>query len=187
MNCFLEQPYRPFLDPASSHFLGLFTQRAALLAAEEQGTGSSGLDGVAPTPAGQVAVRPPAAAPNIVDEFTPISYNYAFFHLIFALASMYIAMLMTGWGSQVGIVGPHMMPKGRDEMSLPTIVHPSSTWSPHGLSADKPKYPLFIPQAQDQDRIDIGWASVWVKTAAQWVTSILYCWTLVAPAIFPGE
>ena len=71
------------------------------MAAEEQGTGSSGLDGVVPPPSGQTASRPPAAAPNIVDEFTPISYNYAFFHLIFALASMYIAMLMTGWGSQV--------------------------------------------------------------------------------------
>lgn len=29
----------------------------------------------------------------------PVSYNYSMFHLIFALASMYIAMLMTGWGS----------------------------------------------------------------------------------------
>ena len=29
----------------------------------------------------------------------PVSYNYSFFHFIFALASMYTAMLMTGWGS----------------------------------------------------------------------------------------
>ena len=28
-----------------------------------------------------------------------MTYNYAFFHLVFALASMYIAMLMTGWGT----------------------------------------------------------------------------------------
>ena len=26
----------------------------------------------------------------------PVTYNYSFFHLIFALASTYIAMLMTG-------------------------------------------------------------------------------------------
>ena len=50
-------------------------------------------------------------------------------------------------------------------------------------------HPLLSPplQAQDQDRIDVGWASVWVKSAAQWVTSILYCWTLIAPALFPGS
>lgn len=33
-----------------------------------------------------------------LDEFKPVSYNYSFFHLVFALASAYIAMLLTGWG-----------------------------------------------------------------------------------------
>ena len=33
------------------------------------------------------------------EEDVPVTYNYSFFHLVFALASMYIAMLMTGWGS----------------------------------------------------------------------------------------
>lgn len=28
----------------------------------------------------------------------PVTYVYSFFHLIFALASMYSAMLLTGWG-----------------------------------------------------------------------------------------
>ncbi|XP_068659641.1 uncharacterized protein [Aristolochia californica] len=32
-------------------------------------------------------------------EGKPVSYNYTFFHLIFALASMYSAMLLTGWSS----------------------------------------------------------------------------------------
>ncbi|KAG2536942.1 probable serine incorporator isoform X1 [Panicum virgatum] len=31
----------------------------------------------------------------------PVSYSYTFFHLIFALASMYSAMLLTGWTSAV--------------------------------------------------------------------------------------
>ena len=74
----------------------LSLQRTALLI--EEGT-SSGLDGV---PEGQSATREaPAGSSRAIDEFVPVTYNYSFFHLIFALASMYIAMLMTGWGSQV--------------------------------------------------------------------------------------
>jgi hypothetical protein len=30
-------------------------------------------------------------------EARPVSYSYTFFHLIFALASMYSAMLLSGW------------------------------------------------------------------------------------------
>eukprot|EP01018_Ginkgo_biloba_P025609 Gb_06575 [translate_table: standard] len=33
------------------------------------------------------------------DEPRPVTYSYTFFHLIFALASMYSAMLLTGWTS----------------------------------------------------------------------------------------
>eukprot|EP00873_Tetraselmis_striata_P044677 jgi/Tetstr1/464941/TSEL_009675.t1 len=33
-----------------------------------------------------------------MDEFEPVSYNYSFFHFIFSLASMYLGMLLTGWG-----------------------------------------------------------------------------------------
>ncbi|MED6218121.1 hypothetical protein PIB30_024001 [Stylosanthes scabra] len=35
----------------------------------------------------------------------PITYSYAFFHLIFSLASMYSAMLLTGWSTSVGETG----------------------------------------------------------------------------------
>ncbi|KAJ9189850.1 hypothetical protein P3X46_001102 [Hevea brasiliensis] len=32
----------------------------------------------------------------------PVTYSYAFFHIIFSLASMYSAMLLTGWSTSVG-------------------------------------------------------------------------------------
>jgi hypothetical protein len=38
---------------------------------------------------------------------------------------------------------------------------------------------------QEKDRVDVGWTSVWVKTGAEWVTALLYSWTLVAPVLFP--
>lgn len=82
-----------------------------------------------------------AGAKAAIDDYQPVTYNYSFFHLIFALASMYIAMLMTGWGAV----------------------------------------------EQEKDRLDVGWTSVWVKTAAEWVTALLYTWTLIAPALLPDR
>jgi len=32
----------------------------------------------------------------------PVTYSYSFFHLIFSLASMYSAMLLTGWSTSIG-------------------------------------------------------------------------------------
>lgn len=117
-------------------------ERTSLLDQESQLT-SAGLDGAPPVDQG--VSRQPAEAPKApsssLDDFKPVSYNYSFFHLIFALASMYISMLMTGWGSQV----------------------------------------------QDKERLDQGWASVWVKIVAQWFTATLYLWTLVAPVLFPDR
>jgi hypothetical protein len=67
------------------------SERAALLAEEGDHLTSAGLDGV---PAGQSVTRAvdksksTGGGASAMDEFKPISYNYAFFHLIFALASM---------------------------------------------------------------------------------------------------
>ena len=38
-------------------------------------------------------------AGSALSDFEPVTYNYSWFHMVFALASMYIAMLMTGWGA----------------------------------------------------------------------------------------
>ena len=68
---------------------------------------SAGLDG-GPVPGAQAMERggaggSGAAAPGAaLAEFEPPSYSYAQFHGIFALASLYVAMLMSGWGSEAG-------------------------------------------------------------------------------------
>ena len=38
-----------------------------------------------------------------------------------------------------------------------------------------------------KDMIDVGWTSVYVKTAAQWVAAALYIWTLIAPILLPDR
>eukprot|EP00891_Asterochloris_glomerata_P004139 jgi/Astpho2/4139/Aster-01281 len=65
---------------------------------EEEGLTSAGLDG---EPQDQRMSRQGTAERDekAMDEFEEVTYNYSFFHFIFALASMYIAMLMTGWGT----------------------------------------------------------------------------------------
>ncbi|CAK7332995.1 unnamed protein product [Dovyalis caffra] len=74
-------------------------------------------------------------------EAQPVSYSYTFFHLIFALASMYSAMLLSGW---------------------------TDTSEASGL-------------------IDVGWTSVWVRICTEWITGLLYVWTLLAPLFFPDR
>lgn len=102
----------------------------------------AGAQSAAEAPAQASANRDSSAgAKAAIEDYQPITYNYSFFHLIFALASMYIAMLMTGWGAV----------------------------------------------EQEKDRLDVGWTSVWVKTAAEWVTALLYTWTLIAPALLPDR
>lgn len=108
---------------------------------------SAGLDGVPPQSAegmdrgsGANASRPGAPG-GAMAEFVPVTYSYPQFYLVFALASMYLAMLMTGWGTG----------------------------------------------AELKDQIDVGWTSVWVKAVSQWAAAGLYCWTLVAPALFPDR
>lgn len=74
-------------------------------------------------------------------EARPVSYSYTFFHLIFALASMYSGMLLSGWTSS----------------------------------------------SESSDLIDVGWTSVWVRICTEWVTALLYIWSLVAPLICPDR
>ncbi|KAF2311075.1 hypothetical protein GH714_019384 [Hevea brasiliensis] len=71
----------------------------------------------------------------------PVSYSYTFFHLIFALASMYSAMLLSGW----------------------------------------------TDSSESSDLIDTGWTSVWVRICTEWVTAVLYVWTLLAPLLLPDR
>ena len=52
-----------------------------------------------PNPSDMPIVHVAAYTATTAEEDVPVTYNYSFFHLVFALASMYIAMLMTGWGA----------------------------------------------------------------------------------------
>jgi len=40
---------------------------------------------------------PPPKVDNDEDEDSPVPYNYSFFHVTFALAAMYLGMVLTNW------------------------------------------------------------------------------------------
>jgi hypothetical protein len=40
---------------------------------------------------------------------------------------------------------------------------------------------------QEKDRIDVGWTSVFIKIGSEWLTGLLYCRVLIAPALFPDR
>lgn len=180
---------------------------------QEEGT-SAGLDG--PPPPGMSRLARTAdeaeAASKAAEEMTPVTYNYSFFHLIFALASMYLAMLMTGApGSDANpaLVLPSVAScrckhwlLSVSELALqfplctaevPCVssalpVEPGAS----GTSCDKECDLLGVAAgwgtgAEEKDLIDVGWFSVWVKFVTQWVTAATYCWMLVAPSLYPDR
>jgi hypothetical protein len=139
------------------------------------------------------------------------------FYLVFALASMYIAMLMTGWGSQAGEAKVGPVPDRRRLLCAAAVVEGSRASCrvdsprsmPHPvtvalctvwlaiLRASPPLLALIfllltltlfaLSPSLPQYLINVGWTSVWVKVVSQWVTVGLYCWTLVAPVLFPDR
>lgn len=68
-----------------------------MLGVQDGGT-SAGLDGEPGMTRTARTADEVEKASRLAEEMTPVTYNYSFFHFVFALASMYLAMLMTGEG-----------------------------------------------------------------------------------------
>jgi len=43
------------------------------------------------------------------------------------------------------------------------------------------------PAAAQNQKYNLGYASAWLQMSANWVCSLLYMWTLVAPKLFPNR
>ena len=176
---------------------------------QDEGT-SAGLDGP-PAPGMSRAARTAdeaEAASKAAEDMTPVTYNYSFFHFIFALASMYLAMLMTGgacsdhttthtsWSSPVTLTGVSLLVMHPCRASCCKV--PSLSQCRQGklsrvgymLSAQtQGMFPVtgWGTGAEEKDLIDVGWFSVWVKFITQWVTAGTYCWMLAAPTLYPDR
>ncbi|KAJ6945428.1 hypothetical protein NC651_000467 [Populus alba x Populus x berolinensis] len=75
----------------------------------------------------------------------PVTYSYTFFHIIFSLASMYSAMLLTGWSTSVGESGKLV------DVGWPSVwVRILTGWATAGLYIWSLVAPILFP---DRDSI----------------------------------
>ncbi|VAI50592.1 unnamed protein product [Triticum turgidum subsp. durum] len=73
----------------------------------------------------------------------PVTYSYSFFHLIFSLASMYSAMLLTGWSTSVGESGKLV------DVGWPSVwVRIATQWATAGLFIWSLVAPLLFPDRE---------------------------------------
>ncbi|KAG8490067.1 hypothetical protein CXB51_015918 [Gossypium anomalum] len=73
----------------------------------------------------------------------PVSYSYAFFHIIFSLASMYSAMLLTGWSTSVGERGKLV------DVGWPSVwVRIITGWATAGLYIWSLVAPILFPERE---------------------------------------
>ncbi|XP_021829377.1 probable serine incorporator [Prunus avium] len=73
----------------------------------------------------------------------PVSYSYSFFHIIFSLASMYSAMLLTGWTTSVGESGKLV------DVGWPSVwVRIVTSWATAGLFIWSLLAPILFPERE---------------------------------------
>ncbi|GJM87219.1 hypothetical protein PR202_ga03153 [Eleusine coracana subsp. coracana] len=73
----------------------------------------------------------------------PVTYSYSFFHLIFSLASMYSAMLLTGWSTSVGESGKLV------DVGWPSVwVRIATQWATAGLFIWSLVAPILFPDRE---------------------------------------
>lgn len=81
-----------------------------------------------------------------------------YFHVVMAAGALYMAMLLTNWGTGSVQDETGTSPSSSGSGST-VVVHSSST----------------------------GLAQMWVKIVSQWVAIVIYVWTLIAPRCFPDR
>jgi hypothetical protein len=88
-----------------------------------------------------------------------LAYRPDMFHLVYALAAMYLAMLFTNWEVASFVIAADFGASGAADFG----------------GASGASLAAF--------QFGGGWASVWVKMATKWFCEALYLWTVLAPLV----
>ena len=95
------------------------------------------------------------------DERGGTKYNYSWFHVIFAIAAMYVAGLLTDWYVSTGSAWPYTY----DRAIISTSPVPGSSHE---------------PSASDEPDVYIGRSetTMWMRILSGWICYALYSWSL---------
>lgn len=104
------------------------------------------------------------------DERAGTKYNYSWFHIIFALAAMYVAGLLTDWAV----------------ISTSPVAHPAPDTATSPADFD---FGSFGNGKRAEPDVYIGRseATMWMRVVSSWVCYALYTWSLLAPVIMPDR
>jgi hypothetical protein len=99
-----------------------------------------------------------------------LAYRPDMFHLVYALAAMYLAMLFTNWEVAAAVV------KADEEHGVAVAAGGGAGGAAGGNDASAAALAAAF-------QFGGGWASVWVKMATKWFCEALYLWTVLAPCL----
>ncbi|GAA5876336.1 hypothetical protein JCM8547_008887 [Rhodosporidiobolus lusitaniae] len=115
---------------------------------------------------------PGGATPVNDDERSGTRYNYSWFHVIFVLATMYTASLLTNWST------------------VQPVSHSStSSFLLSSLSSSASSLVSTVMDDGGATPVRIGRSHVafWMRIVSSWVCLALYAWSLVAPVVAPDR
>ncbi|WWC65808.1 uncharacterized protein I303_108430 [Kwoniella dejecticola CBS 10117] len=92
------------------------------------------------------------------DERGGTKYNYSWFHIIFVMAAMYVAGLLTDWAI----------------ISTSPVSHPADPLA----SLDNAEPDVYIGRSE---------TTMWMRVISSWLCYALYSWSLLGPVIMPDR
>ncbi|WVQ79219.1 hypothetical protein IAT38_001315 [Cryptococcus sp. DSM 104549] len=94
------------------------------------------------------------------DERSGTKYNYSWFHVIFVMAAMYVAGLLTDWAI----------------ISTSPVAHPTDPIADGALVVSEPD--VYIGRSE---------TTMWMRVVSSWLCYALYAWSLLGPVVMPDR
>ena len=114
------------------------------------------------------------------DKAKPVTYSYSFFHIIFSLASMYSAMLLTGWSTSVGESGKLV------DVGWPSVwVRILTGWAAAGLYIWSLAAPILFPDREFWVSSSPWWYIYIMLQNDVYIMQLLTCFSQRIPNIVP--